>query len=76
MDMWPALVAELRGQMAAGVDTRAAPVKAIVLRWRQLFRDCYCGDHATLEARVREAFVQEPDLRLGVGVGVDEALLT
>ena len=71
---WPALVAELRAQMEAGIDARAAPVQAIVLRWQQLFRDSYCGDDAALEARVREAFMHEADLRLGVGM--DEALLT
>jgi hypothetical protein len=45
MGAWPALLAELRAQMEAGVD-----------------------------ARVREAFMHEPDLRLGVGM--EEALLT
>jgi methyltransferase (TIGR00027 family) len=73
MDRWPALVAELREQMEAGVDTRAAAVQAIVQRWQQLFRDSYCGDDAALEARVRDALMHEPDLRLGVGL--DEALL-
>ena len=71
---WPALVAQLRAQMEAGTEASAAPVQAIVKRWQQLFRDSYCGDDAALEARVREAFMREPDLRMGVGV--DEALLT
>jgi methyltransferase (TIGR00027 family) len=70
---WPALVAELRAQMNAGADASAPAVQAIVKRWQQLFRDSYCGDDAALEARVREAFMREPDLRLGVGV--DDALL-
>ncbi len=74
LDRWPALVAELRVPMEAGVDARAAPVQAIVLRWQQMFRDSYCGDDAALGARVRDAFIQEPDLRLGVGI--DEASLT
>ena len=71
---WPALVAELRAQMEAGADAGAPAVQAIVKRWQQLFRDSYCGDDAALEARVREAFMREPDLRLGVGV--DDTLLT
>jgi methyltransferase (TIGR00027 family) len=70
---WPALVAELRAQMEAGVPPSAAPVQAIVKRWQQLFRDSYCGEDAALEARVREAFMREPDLRMGVGV--DEPLM-
>ena len=74
MGAWPALVAELRAQMEAGVDARAAPVQAIVQRWQQLFRDSYCGDDAALEARVREAITQEADLRLGVGM--DDTLMT
>src|SRR6185369_6877648 len=68
-----ALVAELRAQMSAGTDARAAPVQAIVQRWQQLFRDSYCGDDRALESRVREALMREPDLRLGVGI--DDALL-
>lgn len=74
MDAWPALVAELRAQMEAGVDAAAAPVQDIVKRWQQLFRDSYCGDDAALESLVREAFMREPDLRLGVGM--DDVLLT
>jgi methyltransferase (TIGR00027 family) len=73
MRAWPALVAELRAQMQAGTDIRAAPVQSIVKRWQQLFRDSYCGDDAALEVRVREAFMREPELRLAVGV--DDALL-
>ena len=70
---WPALVAELRAQMDAGVDANAAPVRAIVARWQQLFRDSHCGDDAALEARVRAAFLAEP--RLHQGVGMDEAVV-
>lgn len=70
---WPALVGELRAQMESGVEASAAPVQAIVKRWQQLFRDSYCGGDAALEARVREAFMREADLRMGVGV--DDALL-
>jgi methyltransferase (TIGR00027 family) len=70
---WPALVAQLRAQMNAGAQASSPAVQAIAKRWQQLFRDSYCGDDGALEARVREAFMREPDLRLGVGV--DEALL-
>jgi methyltransferase (TIGR00027 family) len=70
---WPALVAQLRAQMNVGAQASSPAVQAIAKRWQQLFRDSYCGDDAALEARVREAFMREPDLRLGVGV--DEALL-
>ncbi|KVS62164.1 MerR family transcriptional regulator [Burkholderia cepacia] len=70
---WPALVAELRAQMDAGVDAGAAPVQAIVKRWQQLFLDSFCGDDAALEARVRDAMMREPDLQLGIGL--DDALL-
>ena len=43
---WPTLLIELRALMEAGVDVNAAPVQAIVKRWRQLFRDSFCGDDA------------------------------
>lgn len=71
---WPALVLELRAQMNAGVDAKAAPVQAIVKRWQQLFRASFCGEDAALEARIRTALIHEPDLHLGIGV--DEALMT
>ena len=70
---WPVLVLELRAQMAAGVDAKAAPVQAIVKRWQQLFRDSFCGEDAVLEARIREALMHEPDLHLGIGF--DDALM-
>lgn len=64
---WPALVIELRALMEAGADVSAAPVQAIVKRWRQLFRDSLCGDDAALEACVTDAVMREPDLQLGIG---------
>ena len=70
---WPALILELRVHMGAGVDTKAAPVQAIVKRWQQLFRDSFCGEDAVLEARIREALMHEPDLHLGIGF--DDALM-
>jgi len=72
MARWPALMAELRAYMETGVDARSEPVQALVQRWQQLFLQCYCGDDAALEARVREAFVREPGLR----EDMDEALLS
>lgn len=70
---WPALVLELRAHMAAGVDAKAAAVQAIVERWRQLFRDSFCGEDAVLEACIREALMHEADLHLGMGL--DDALM-
>ena len=70
---WPALMLELRAQMAAGFDPGAAAVQALVVRWRQLFRDSCCGEDAVLESRVLEASMLEPDLQLGIGL--DDSLL-
>jgi methyltransferase (TIGR00027 family) len=71
---WPALVAELRALKEADADAGSPEVQDIVRRWQQLFRESYSGDDPVLAGRVREAFMHEPDLRLGVGM--DEALLT
>jgi DNA-binding transcriptional MerR regulator len=73
MDQWPQLVAQVRACMQAGVSSTAEPMLALARRWDQLFRDSYCGSDKALEARIRHAFAQEPDLTLGVGV--DPALM-
>jgi DNA-binding transcriptional MerR regulator len=73
MTDWPALVALLRDQFDAGAPTDADSVLELATRWQQLFRDSYCGQNQALEAKVRDAFRQEPDLRLGVGI--DEELI-
>jgi DNA-binding transcriptional MerR regulator len=74
MTDWPSLVALLRDQFDAGIAVDAEPVLELAGRWQQLFLDSYCGENEVLEAKVREAFRQEPDLR--TGVGIDEELLT
>ena len=72
-DGWPALVAQVRALMDAGVPSDAEPMRALAARWRQLFLDSYCGGDADLGERVRHALNQEP--RLSLGVGVDNALM-
>lgn len=74
MTDWPSLVALLRDQLDAGVAADSESVLELAARWQQLFRNSYCGGNEVLEAKVREAFRQEPDLR--TGVGIDEELLT
>jgi DNA-binding transcriptional MerR regulator len=74
MDDWPRLVLAMRGQMQSGAPVDAEAVRALVFRWQQLFRDCYCGSDDALGARVRAAIALEPDLNLGVGV--DDALMS
>jgi DNA-binding transcriptional MerR regulator len=73
MDDWPRLVLAMREQMQFGTPVDAEEVRALVLRWQQLFRDCYCGADDALGARVRAVIAREPDLNLGVGV--DDALM-
>ncbi len=74
IDAWPRLIAQVREQMDRGTKFEDEPVQILMLYWRQLFRDSYCGDDIEMEARVRQAFVSEPDLM--IGVGVDEKLMT
>jgi hypothetical protein len=74
MDAWPRLVLAMREQMQSGIPVDAEEVRALVVRWQQLFRDCYCGTDDALGARVRAAIAREPDLNLGVGV--DGALMS
>lgn len=72
-DKWPALVAQVREQMAAGAPCDGPSMQALAAQWRQLFVDAYCGTDAQLQAAVRRAFAEEP--KLSLGVGVDEALI-
>lgn len=71
---WPALVAQVRAQMDAGMAPDSQPMQALAAQWRQLFTDSYSGGDAVLAERVRHALSQEP--RLSLGVGVDAALLS
>jgi methyltransferase (TIGR00027 family) len=73
MQSWPKLVALVREQMQADAPVESEQMQALARRWRQLFLDSYCGDNAVLESKVRMAFMNEPDLL--IGVGVDEALM-
>jgi DNA-binding transcriptional MerR regulator len=68
LDAWPRLVSQAREHMDAGAPVDAPAVQALARRWLALFRESYCGNDAAMEARVRNAFAREPDLRLGVGV--------
>lgn len=70
---WPKLTAQVRQQMLAGAISDGETVQALAVRWQQLFRDSYCGTNKTLEGKVRDALMREPDLMLGVGV--DQALM-
>ena len=74
MTDWPSLVALVRVQFDARIPADAEAVVQLAARWQKLFLHSYCGEDKVLEAKVREAFRQEPDLR--TGVGIDEGLLT
>lgn len=74
MDRWPPLFAEAAGYLSEGVtpaDPRAADLAD---RWEALFSAAHHGGDPALEAKVRQAFENEPDLL--VGMGLDEAVLT
>jgi hypothetical protein len=68
IDAWPRLAAQVREHMIARTPADAAPVRALALRWQELFRRSLCGDDAAMELRIRKALAREPDLNLGVGV--------
>jgi DNA-binding transcriptional MerR regulator len=68
---WPLLVAQVRERLDEGEPPESDVVQQLALRWQQLFLDSYCGADAALEARVREAFRHEPDLRIGVGIDAE-----
>ena len=69
---WLPLVSEIRRQMELGTAVDDPVVEELAQRWEELSRDSYCGDDAALEAKIRQAFKNEPDLL--VGIGIDEEL--
>lgn len=71
---WAPLLAQARLHLHAGTDPASDGVADLATRWRALFQASHFGQNRQLELKVRDAFDQEPDLRLGLGV--DQALLT
>lgn len=71
LDRWPKLMAELQMRCEAGLAVDSPPVQALMREWDALFRESYCGDDPAMEANIRIAFANEPDLMLGVGVNAE-----
>ena len=69
---WLPLVSEIRKHMELGTAVDDPAVVGLACRWEELFRGSYCGDDTILEAKIRQAFKDEPDLL--VGIGIDEEL--
>ena len=72
MHAWPELIAELRTARAEGVPADHPRVQAMAQRWMELFQ-AYAGDDPSTQAKIREAYAREPELRSGSAV--DDALL-
>ncbi|HET6432168.1 MerR family transcriptional regulator [Dyella sp.] len=72
MYAWPELIAALRTALADGVPAHDPAVQAMAQRWMAMFRE-YAGDDPATHAKIREAYLREPDLRSGSAV--DDALL-
>ena len=72
MYAWPGLIAELRQAMEQQLPASEPRVQRMASRWMELFRE-YAGDDPATQARIREAYAKEPELR--TGSSVDDALL-
>jgi methyltransferase (TIGR00027 family) len=74
MDAWPRLMVKIRTQMEVDSPIESDAVQDLMIEWKQLFRDSYCSDNIEMGSKVRQAFMSEPDLM--IGVGVDESLMS
>jgi DNA-binding transcriptional MerR regulator len=72
MYAWPSLIADLLKAKAANTPTDDPHVQQLAMRWMELFR-AYAGDDPATQAKIREAYAKEPELRSGSAV--DDALL-
>jgi hypothetical protein len=64
MDAWPALVAGIQREMAAGTPPNGEAMKPLALQWIEHFREM-AGDDPATHARIRLAHAQEPGLSSG-----------
>lgn len=72
MYAWPPLIADLRRAMDENTPAHDLDLQQLARRWMELFR-AYAGDSPATQARIREAYAKEPELRSGSSV--DDALL-
>ena len=70
---WPALIGEVRAQMAADPSPVSPRAKELALRWFDLFQDMVGGDPATVVC-FRQAVESEPMLQMGRGM-TDEMIV-
>lgn len=56
---WPALIARVRAEMAAGADAASERMRPLAARWRTLVRE-FTGGNPSIEQKVRAGFVNEP----------------
>ena len=61
---WPALIGEIRAQMAANPSPLAPEARALAQRWFELFTDMV-GNAPGVRERFRQALESEPALRAG-----------
>jgi methyltransferase (TIGR00027 family) len=67
---WPPLFAEARQLMDKGLAPSDPAAADLARRWEALFRAAHSGGDEALEAKVRQAFDNEPDLLVGMGLNV------
>ena len=67
---WPPLVTAVRAQMEAGAKPGDPAVRALAIKWFELFRS-HAGDNPETHAKIRAAHAREPGLLTGTWVTDD-----
>ena len=70
---WPPLIGSVRKKMELGARSDDVEVKELARAWQALFDASISGGDPALQAKLRKAWVQEPELLRGSGI--DPAML-
>jgi DNA-binding transcriptional MerR regulator len=66
-DKWPALIGAMRDRLESGAPADSPETQALAHQWMTYFRS-YAGDDPATHAKIREAYMHEPDLASGTFV--------
>ncbi|HEX7644715.1 MAG TPA: MerR family transcriptional regulator [Burkholderiaceae bacterium] len=65
---WPPVVSAMRKLYDAGAAVTDPEVREVAAKWKVLFDVTHAGDDGTLRAKLRVAYIEEPELLRGSGL--------
>ena len=65
---WPPVVAAMRKLYDAGAAVTEPAVREVAVKWKALFDVTHAGDDGSLRIKLRQAYIEEPELLRGSGL--------